>query len=81
MLGLTITQWLFGTLSLMAIMFALMMVFTRSPVNSALYLIMTFSHIYQVMKTQMEKNQVMTKRIVKKRMANNRAMKNRMMIV
>ncbi len=42
MLGLTITQWLFGTLSLMAIMFALMMVFTRSPVNSALYLIMTF---------------------------------------
>lgn len=41
-MGITITQWLFGTLSLMAIMFALMMVFTRSPVNSALYLIMTF---------------------------------------
>jgi NADH:ubiquinone oxidoreductase subunit 6 (subunit J) len=40
MLGYTITQWLFGTLSLMAIMFALMMVFTRSPVNSALYLVL-----------------------------------------
>lgn len=42
MLGLTITQWLFGILSLMAIMFALMVVFTRNPVNSVLYLVMTF---------------------------------------
>lgn len=42
MLGLTITQWLFGILSLMAIMFALMVVFTRSPVNSVLYLVLTF---------------------------------------
>jgi NADH:ubiquinone oxidoreductase subunit 6 (subunit J) len=40
MLGYTITQWLFGILSLMAIMFALMIVFTRSPVNSALYLVL-----------------------------------------
>lgn len=42
MLGYTITQWLFGVLSLMAIMFALMVVFTRSPVNSVLYLVLTF---------------------------------------
>lgn len=42
MLGYTITQWLFGILSFLSIMFALMMVFTRSPVNSALYLILTF---------------------------------------
>ncbi|MES2134013.1 MAG: NADH-quinone oxidoreductase subunit J [Bacteroidota bacterium] len=42
MLGLTITQWLFGVLSLMAIMFALMVVFTRNPVNSVLYLVLTF---------------------------------------
>lgn len=42
MLGLSITQWLFGILSLMAIMFALMTVFTRSPVNSVLYLVLTF---------------------------------------
>jgi len=42
MLGLTITQWLFGILSLMAIMFALMVVFTRSPVNSVLYLVLVF---------------------------------------
>ncbi len=40
--ALTITQWLFGILSLMAIMFALMTVFTRSPVNSVLYLVLTF---------------------------------------
>ena len=42
MLGYTITQWLFGVLSLMAIMFALMVVFTRNPVNSVLYLVLTF---------------------------------------
>ncbi|MFO0321759.1 MAG: NADH-quinone oxidoreductase subunit J [Bacteroidota bacterium] len=42
MLGYTITQWLFGILSLMAIMFALMVVFTRNPVNSVLYLVLTF---------------------------------------
>lgn len=42
MLGYTITQWLFGILSLMAIMFALMTVLTRSPVNSVLYLVLTF---------------------------------------
>src|ERR1700751_5644296 len=42
MLGYTITQWLFGILSFLAILFALMVVFTRNPVNSVLYLIMTF---------------------------------------
>jgi NADH-quinone oxidoreductase subunit J len=42
MLGYTITQWLFGTLSFLAIMFALMVVFSRNPVNSVLYLVMTF---------------------------------------
>jgi NADH-quinone oxidoreductase subunit J len=41
-LGYTITQWLFGILSIMAIMFALMVVFSRNPVNSVLYLVMTF---------------------------------------
>ncbi len=42
MLGYTITQWLFGTLSFLAIMFALMVVFSRNPVNSVLYLVLTF---------------------------------------
>jgi NADH-quinone oxidoreductase subunit J len=42
MLGYTITQWLFGILSFLAIMFALMVVFSRNPVSSVLYLIMTF---------------------------------------
>lgn len=42
MLGLTTTQWLFGILSFMAIMFAFMVVFTRNPVNSVLYLVLTF---------------------------------------
>src|SRR5207253_10173919 len=41
-LGYTITQWLFGILSFMAIMFALMVVFSRNPVNSVLYLVLTF---------------------------------------
>ncbi len=42
MLGYTITQWLFGILSFMAIMFGLMVVFSRNPVNSVLYLVLTF---------------------------------------
>lgn len=42
MLGYTITQWIFGILSFLAIMFALMVVFSRNPVNSVLYLVMTF---------------------------------------
>jgi NADH-quinone oxidoreductase subunit J len=42
MLGYTITQWIFGILSFLAIMFALMVVFSRSPVNSVLYLVLTF---------------------------------------
>lgn len=41
-MGYSISQWLFGILSFLAIMFALMVVFTRNPVNSVLYLIMTF---------------------------------------
>src|ERR1700741_3331342 len=42
MLGYSVTQWLFGILSFLAIMFALMVVFTRNPVNSVLYLVLTF---------------------------------------
>jgi NADH-quinone oxidoreductase subunit J len=42
MLGYTITQWLFGILSFLTIMFALMVVFTRNPINSVLYLVLTF---------------------------------------
>ncbi len=42
MLGYTTTEWLFGILSFLAIMFALMVVFTRNPVNSVLYLVLTF---------------------------------------
>ena len=42
MLGYTFTQWGFGILSFLAIMFALMVVFSRSPVNSVLYLVLTF---------------------------------------
>lgn len=42
MLGYTITQWLFGILSFLAIMFALMVVISRNPVNSVLYLVLTF---------------------------------------
>jgi NADH-quinone oxidoreductase subunit J len=42
MLGYTITQWMFGILSFLAIMFALMVVFSRNPVNSVLYLVLTF---------------------------------------
>ena len=42
LLGYTVTQWLFGILSFLAIMFALMVVFTRNPINSVLYLVLTF---------------------------------------
>jgi NADH-quinone oxidoreductase subunit J len=42
MLGYSLTQWAFGILSFMAIMFALMVVFSRNPVNSVLYLVLTF---------------------------------------
>ena len=42
LLGYTITQWLFGILSFLAIMFGLMVVFTRNPINSVLYLVLTF---------------------------------------
>src|SRR5204862_6102155 len=42
MLGYSITQWMFGILSFLAIMFALMVVFSRNPVNSVLYLVLTF---------------------------------------
>lgn len=42
MLGYTITQWSFGILSFLAIMFALLVVFSRSPIYSVIYLILTF---------------------------------------
>lgn len=42
MLGYTITQWIFGILSFLSIMFGLMVVFSRNPVNSVLYLVLTF---------------------------------------
>jgi NADH-quinone oxidoreductase subunit J len=42
MLGYSITQWLFGILSFLSIMFGLMVVFSRNPVNSVLYLVLTF---------------------------------------
>jgi NADH-quinone oxidoreductase subunit J len=42
MMHYSITQWVFGILSFMAIIFALMVVFTRNPVNSVLYLVLTF---------------------------------------
>lgn len=42
LLGYTITQWMFGILSFLAIMFALMVVFSRNPVHSVLYLVLTF---------------------------------------
>jgi NADH-quinone oxidoreductase subunit J len=41
-LSYSITQWTFGVLSFMAIMFALMVVLSRNPVNSVLYLVLTF---------------------------------------
>ncbi len=42
MLGYTITQWAFGILSFLAIMFSLLVVFSRSPINSGLYLVAAF---------------------------------------
>lgn len=55
MLGYSITQWVFGILSFLAIMFALMVVFSRNPVNSVLYLVLTFFCIaghYLIMNAQ-----------------------------
>ncbi len=55
MLGYTITQWLFGILSFLSIMFGLMVVFSRNPVSSVLYLILTFFCIaghYMLMNAQ-----------------------------
>lgn len=42
MLGFTITQWIFGILSFMAIIFAMLVVFSKNPVHSVLYLVLTF---------------------------------------
>lgn len=42
MLEYTIVQWLFGILSFMAIIFALMVVFSKNPIHSVLYLVLTF---------------------------------------
>lgn len=55
MLGYTITQWLFGILSFLSIMFGLMVVFSRNPVSSVLYLVLTFFCIaghYMLMNAQ-----------------------------
>lgn len=55
MSGLSVHQWLFGVLSFLAILFSLMVVFSRSPVNSVLYLIMSFfsiSGIYLLLDAQ-----------------------------
>ncbi len=55
MLGLSVHQWLFGILSFLAILFSLMVVFSRSPINSVLYLIMSFfsiSGIYLLLDAQ-----------------------------
>ncbi len=45
LLGLTIHQWLFGILSFLAVLFSLMVVFSKSPINSVLYLILSFFSI------------------------------------
>jgi NADH-quinone oxidoreductase subunit J len=55
MLGLSVHQWLFGILSFLAVLFSLMVVFSRSPINSVLYLIMSFfsiSGIYLLLDAQ-----------------------------
>lgn len=55
MFGLSVHQWLFGIFSFMAVLFSLMVVFSRSPVNSVLYLIMSFfsiSGIYLLLDAQ-----------------------------
>lgn len=55
MSGLSVHQWLFGILSFLAILFSLMVVFSRSPINSVLYLIMSFfsiSGIYLLLDAQ-----------------------------
>lgn len=55
MLQLSVHQWLFGILSFLAVLFSLMVVFSRSPINSVLYLIMSFfaiSGIYLLLDAQ-----------------------------
>lgn len=55
MSGLSVHQWLFGILSFLSVLFSLMVVFSRSPVNSVLYLIMSFfsiSGIYLLLDAQ-----------------------------
>ncbi len=44
-MGYSIHEWLFGILSFLCILFSLMVIFSRSPVNSVLYLVMTFFSI------------------------------------
>jgi len=39
LLGYSLHQWVFGVLSFITIVFALMVVFSRNPVNSVLYLV------------------------------------------
>jgi NADH-quinone oxidoreductase subunit J len=42
LLGYTLHQWTFGILSFISVVFALMVVFSRNPINSVLYLVLTF---------------------------------------
>lgn len=42
MLGYSIIQWVFGILSFMMVIFALLVVFSKNPVHSVLYLVLTF---------------------------------------
>lgn len=42
MLEFSITQWIFGILSFMTVMFALLVIFSRNPIHSVLYLVLTF---------------------------------------
>jgi NADH-quinone oxidoreductase subunit J len=42
MLDFSITQWVFGILSFMTVMFALLVIFSRNPIHSVLYLVLTF---------------------------------------
>lgn len=41
-MGYTLHQWLFGILSFLTIFFSLLVIFSRSPVNSVIYLVLAF---------------------------------------
>jgi len=44
-LGLSVHEWVFGILSFLSIFFSLLVIFSRSPVNSVIYLVLTFFSI------------------------------------